>query len=183
MTGKTPSTALEALTSEMLGDVGRLHDSLEQIKRDVPAMTKQIEEFLPKLANGLNSPTMERFIAASISEIFIAARRAREEAKQDMQSAVATAVSEGWVSVRKRGDWLFKHAADEFTVNIGGASAKAAEEARASIAPLLKGLSDEIANLRRQRFRERWLMCAFACTCTGAITGVAAVLLLMDLAR
>jgi hypothetical protein len=183
MTGKTPSTALEALTSEMLGDVGRLHDSLEQLKRDVPAMTKQIEEFLPQLAKGLNSPAMERFISARIGELFIAARRAREEAQQDVQSAFSKAVSDGWSSVRERGDWLFKHATDEFTKNVGDAAARAAEEARASIAPLLKGLHDEIANLRQQRFRERWIMCAFACTCTGAITGVAAVLLLTVLAK
>ena len=178
MTGKTPSTALEALTSEMLGDVGRLHDSLDQIKRDVPAMTKQIEAFLPKLESGLNSPKLERFIADRISEIFIAARRAREEAKQDVQSAVAMAVAEGWGSVRKRGDWLFQHAADEFARQIPAAAAKSAEEARESIAPLLKSLHAEVARLRKQRFREHWIMCALACVCTGAITGTVTALLL-----
>ncbi len=183
MNGKPHGTALEALTSEMLGDILRLHDSLEQLKRDVPAMTKQIDTFLSKLEDGLKSPSMERFIKTSISDIYSAARSARQYAKADVESAVTMAVSDGWSAVRTRGEGLFNSATADFVKRIGDAAESAANKAAASIAPLLKELDDEIARLRQQRFRERWVASALACVSAGAIAGVISAVLTLLLLK
>jgi len=183
MNGKPHGTALEALTSEMLGDILRLHDSLEQLKRDVPAMTKQIDTFLSKLEDGLKSPTMERFIKASISDIYIAARSARQDATSDVQSAVTTAVFNGWSAVRIRGEGLFENATADFVKRIGEATQSASNKATASIDPLLRSLGDEIVRLRQQRFRERWMASAIACVGTGLIAGAVATVITSILFR
>jgi len=184
MSGKPPSTALEALTSEMLGDIGRLHDSLEQLKRDVPAMSKQIEEFLAKLSNGLNSPTLERFINARISEIYTTARLARRDVVNDVETAVSKAVTDGWFSVRKRGEQLFDIAASEFRKNIDDATKAAAEQAAVALAPVLTSLNLEIEELRkterarRRHYQEHWIGCATACVCVGVVSGALACILM-----
>ena len=171
MSDRSAGSALETLISEMLGDIGLLHDSLEQLKRDVPAMTTQIDTLLSKLEDGLKSPTMERFIKTSISDIYIAARSARQDAKADVESAVTMAVFDGWSAVRTRGEGLFNSATADFVKRIGDAADSAANKATASIGPLLKELGDEIARLRQQRFHERWIASALACVGAGAISG------------
>jgi hypothetical protein len=172
VSNKPHGTALEVLVSEMLGDIGRLHVSLERIKHDIPAMATQLQQFRMSLEAEFRSPKLEAFLVDSINSIYIAARRARKDAEHGVQDAVQKAILDGWISVRGRGEQLFQRATADFVARIDVATSTAADQATASVTPLLTSLGDEIGRLKARRFRERWIMTAIACMACGTGTGV-----------
>lgn len=171
-------TALEALITEQLGEILKLHDTVARLNAEVPAAAGKIESFLSGLEARLNSARLEQFISTSIAQIYVAARNSRKEVLNELQSAVALAVRDGWGKVESRGDALFDEAAAAFADRAAGTLQSSSAQVTAALEPILRSLAITAMDLRRERWRTVLAGMAVAAMASGAVTGALAIWIL-----
>lgn len=178
------STALEALTAEMLGDIGKLHAQVEALKIELPEILGQVHAFIAEIQANAHAPQqtaqreLERFIRNEIKSIQASVDQVKRDALDRLSAEIFAAVNKGWSSAQARGDKTF----DEATSRFKSALDESVKVVEARATQTLKGicidLKNQIDEFSLEMTKSRWLPMFGACTAAGLVVGVLAVFIL-----
>lgn len=93
MSGENRGSAREALIAEMLGDIGKLHDAVEQLKTELPEALQPLADLRASLESARNnlliaSDEAKELQQAHIAELLVASKNElREEARTQIENA------------------------------------------------------------------------------------------------
>ena len=153
-----PSTTLDALVAEMLGDVGKLHDEITRLKTDLPAIaselagqvqqsTAEAEKKLGGLIGGIvqaanliqskSSESIATETAAAISRIQAEAADLSKDIKSTVQQSVSTGLKDAASG--------FKQATEESTRQAASSIAGAVSELQTASTIYRTGLWEKLA--------------------------------------
>lgn len=178
------SQSLEILVAEMLGDIGKLHDQVADLKVELPTILNQMQAVIAAQTaktDVLQEPVqraLQMFIRQEIKGIKIAVKEAQEAAVNSLDGDISCAV-------RKNLDWTqfkcnqsFEAAARKFDTVVTESAKVAESRATETLKGLCQGLKDGIDEVRSERWRGQYLSMLCACIFSGIAVGVLTVYIL-----
>ncbi len=181
----------EALVAEMLGDIGKLHDQVADLKVELPGILGQMQAVIAAQtakAQVLQEPTqraIQSFVRQELKGISVAVKEAKTEVLNEFEMEVVAAVRKNLIWMQGRSDQAFDVATKQFN-NALVDSAKLAESSTTErLNGLCTGLKRGIDEIRAEKVlqsTERWqghyLSMLGVCMSTGLVVGALAVILL-----
>jgi hypothetical protein len=175
---------LDILVAEMLGDIGKLHDQVADLKAELPHILGQMQAVIAAQkakADVLQEP-IQRAIQSFIRQEFLGISVAVKEAKTDAVNALYADIS---VVVGKKVNWVqfkceqaFEFAATKFNTSVTESAKVAEGRATETLKGLCQGLKNRIDEIRAERWRGQYLSMLGACISCGLAVGVLAVYIL-----
>lgn len=178
------SQTLDILVAEMLGDIGKLHDQVVDLKAELPRILNQMQAVIAaQEAKGevLKEPiqrALQGFIRQEIQGIKVAVKEAQEAAIHSLDADVSRVL-------RKNLDWAqfqckqsFERAATKFDTAVTESAYVAESRATETLKGLCQSLKNRIDEIRAERWRGEYLAMLCACIFSGLIVGVLAVYIL-----
>ena len=175
---------LDILVAEMLGDIGKLHDQVADLKMELPKILNQMQAVIAAQtakADVLQEPTqraIQIFIRQEMKGIKVAVKEAQEFAIGSLDGDISCAV-------RKNLDWAqykcqesFNAAATNFNTVITESAKVAESRATATLKDLCQGLKNKIDEIRAERWRGQYLSMLGTCISSGLVVGILAVYIL-----
>ena len=186
------SQSLDILVAEMLGDIGKLHDQVADLKVELPKILNQMQAVIAAQTaktDVLQEPiqrAIQSFIRQEIRGIKVAVKEAQEGAVSSLDEDISCAV-------RKNLDWAqfkckqsFEAVATKFDTVVTESAKVAESKASETLAGLFQGhfqslFQDQktrIDEIRAERWRREYLSMLAACIFSGSVVGVLAVYIL-----
>lgn len=175
---------LDILVAEMLGDIGKLHDQVADLKVELPSILNQMKLVIAAQkakADVLQEPIQQAirvFIRQELNGISVAAK----EAKQDVLNALEVDISD---LLRKKVNWVqsscdksFEVAAKKFelvlTESATVAETTATTATNKALSAICRNLKVEIEALQKERWQGLYLRMIVGCSITGVLVGILA---------
>lgn len=175
---------LDILVSEMLGDIGKLHDQVADLKVELPKILNQMQAVVAAQtakADVLQEPiqrAIQSFVRQEMKGIKVAVKEAQA-------SAISTLDGDISCAVRKNLDWAqfkceqsFGAVAKKFDTAVTESAKVAEGRATETLKGLCQGLKIGIDEVRAERWKGQYLSMLCACISCGLTVGIFAVYIL-----
>jgi hypothetical protein len=171
---------LDILVAEMLGDIGKLHDQVADLKVELPKILNQMQAVIAAQAAKADvlQEAIQSFIRQEMRGIKVAVKEAQASAISSLDNDISCAV-------RKNLDWAQIKCEQSFGAvakNFDTAVTESAKVADGRATETLKGLSQSLKNrideIRAERWRGHHLSMLGACISCGLAVGILAVYIL-----
>lgn len=178
------SQSLEILVAEMLGDIGKLHDQVADLKVELPTILNQMQAVIAAQTaktDVLQEPVqraLQSFIRQEIKGIKVAVKEAQEAAVNSLDGDISCAVRKNLEWAQFKSKQSFEAAATKFDTVVTESAKVAENRATETLKGLCQGLKDGIDEVRSERWRGQYLAMLCACIFSGLAVGVLAVYLL-----
>lgn len=178
------STLREALEAEMLADIGKLHDQVQDLKTLLPAILQQINVALVNIDARSKYPEevvqrqFELYVKNQIIEIRGSTQQVKREVLSQLSADVLAAVTVGWAGARQQGDKLFVVAAEQFNTGLLNSVEVAEARATATMKGLCVDLKNKIDALNMSQTKHARAITFLVSVATGIVVGIGSVLLL-----
>ena len=175
---------LDILVAEMLGDIGKLHDQVADLKAELPHILGQIQAVIAAQkakADVLQEPiqrAMQSFIRQEIRGISVAVNEAKEAAVYSFDVDISNGVRKNMAWVQFKCKQSFELAATKFNTSVTESVGVAESRATETLKGLCQGLKNRIDEIRAERWRGQYLSMLGACISCGLTVGVLAVYIL-----
>lgn len=178
------STLREALEAEMLSDIGKLHDQVQDLKAILPAILQQIHVTLADIEARSKYPEkvvqrqFELYVNNQIAAIRGTTQQVKREVLNQLSADVLAAVTEGWSGARRQGDKLFAEATEQFNTALLASVEVAEGRATATMIGLCMDLKHEIDVLTINSTKHTRILTFLVSVVTGICVGIGSVFLL-----
>lgn len=182
------SQSLDILVAEMLGDIGKLHDQVADLKLELPKILNQMQAVFAAQtvkADVLQEPiqrALQSFIRQEIKGIKVAVKEAQEGAVNSLDGDIACAVRKNLSWAQFKSQQSFEATANKFdtvvTESAKVAESRATETLNGLFQGLFHGLKTRVEEIRAERWRGQYLSMLCACIASGLTVGVLAVYIL-----
>ena len=175
---------LDILVAEMLGDIGKLHDQVADLKVELPKILNQMQAVIAAQASKadvLQEPTqraIQIFIRQEMKGIKVAVKEAQASAIGSLNGDISCAV-------RKNLDWAhykceqsFGAVAKKFDTAVTESAKVAEGKATETLKSLCQGLKSRIDEICAERWKGQYLSMLGACSSCGLVVGILAVYIL-----
>ena len=175
---------LDILVAEMLGDIGKLHDQVADLKAELPHILGQMQAVIAAQkakADVLQEPiqrAMQSFIRQEIKGISVAVNEAKEAAVYSSSVDVSSAVRNkmGWVQFKCKQS--FDGATKKFDMAVNDCAKLAEIKASETLNGVCQSLQNRIDEIRAERWKGQYLSMLGACISCGLTVGVLAIYIL-----
>ena len=170
------STALEALTAELLGDVGLLHDQIKAMPGLLDNTIQQAIEELQTAASQIERQTnINVDTARQIEERLV---EIRQETQALINSSIQAEVEQAKISISEAGQTIFAATLERISTEASGYMAATIDQHMAGHIEAVNRLNDAIAaatyRVDRIRPASRWEPLMYACL--GMLVGASVIL-------
>jgi hypothetical protein len=178
------SQSLDILVAEMLGDIGKLHDQVADLKLELPKILNQMQAVIAAQtakADVLQEPiqrALQGFIRQEIKGIKVAVKEAREAAVTSLDGDISCAVKKNLDWAQFKSQQSFEAAATIFDTVLTESAKVAESRATETLKGLCQGLKNSIDEIRAERWKAQYLSLLCSCIATGLVTGILAVYIL-----
>ena len=175
---------LDILVAEMLGDIGKLHDQVADLKVELPKILHQMQAVIAAQAakaDVLQEPTqraIQSFIRQEFKGISVAVKEAKDAAVYSFDADVSNGVRKNMAWVQFKCKQSFEIAATKFNTSVTESAGVAESRATETLKGLCQGLKIRIDEVRAERWKEQYLSMLCACISCGLTVGVLAVYIL-----
>jgi hypothetical protein len=175
---------MDILVVEMLGDIGKLHDQVANLKEELPQILNQMHEIVAAQtakAQVLQEPiqrAIQLFISQEIRGIKTAGKEAQVAAVKALDEEVLVAVRKNLIWMQHKAEQSFEINARQFDRAVTGSATVAEGRATETLKSLCQGLQNNIHEIRTERWKGQYLHMLAACVSTGLVVGVFAVYIL-----
>lgn len=175
---------LDILVAEMLGDIGKLHDQVADLKDELPNILGQIQAvFAAQTINAqvLQEPiqrAIQNFVSQEIRGIRVAVKEAQVTAVKALDADVLDAVRKNLIWMQHKSEQSFEITARQFDRAVTGSAIVAEGRATETLKGLCQGLKTSIDDIHAERWKGQYLHMLGACISTGLVVGVLTVYLL-----
>ncbi|OIQ70263.1 hypothetical protein GALL_481240 [mine drainage metagenome] len=180
----TTNQTRDILVAEMLGDIGKLHDQVANLKAELPQILGQMQAVIATQtakAQVLQEPTqraIQHFISQEIRGIKVAAKEAQVTAGRALDEDVSSAVRKNLIWMQLKSEQTFDLITRQFDRAVTDSATVAEGRATATLKGLCQGLQNHIHEIRTERWKGQYLHMLAACVSTGLVVGVFAVYIL-----
>lgn len=178
------SQSLDILVAEMLGDIGKLHDQVADLKMELPQILNQMQAVIAAQAakaDVLQEPiqrALQGFIRQEIKGIKVAVKEAQEAAVNSLDGDISCAVKKNLDWAQFKCNQSFEAVATKFDTVVTESAKVAESRATEALEGLCQGLKNRIEEIRAERWRREYLSMLCACIFSGLVVGVLAVYIL-----
>ena len=175
---------LDILVAEMLGDIGKLHDQVADLKVELPKILHQMQAVIvaqAAKADVLQEPTqraIQSFIRQEIRGISVAVKEAKDAAVIALNADISVTVGNKVNWVQFKCEQSFDMAATRFDHAVTESAKVAESRATETLKGLCQGLKNRIDEIRAERWRGHYLSMFGACISCGLVVGILAVYIL-----
>lgn len=175
---------LDILVAEMLGDIGKLHDQVADLKVELPKILNQMQAVVTAQtakADVLQEPiqrAIQTFIRQEFKGISVAVKEAKTDAVNALYADISGVVGEKVNWVQFKCEQSFEFAAKKFNTSVTESAGVAENRATETLKGLCQGLKNNIDEIRAERWKGHYLSMLCSCIATGLVTGVLAVYIL-----
>ena len=175
---------LDILVAEMLGDIGKLHDQVADLKIELPKILNQMQAVVAAQtakADVLQEPiqkAIQSFIRQEFKGISVAVKEAKEAAVYSFDVDVSNGVRKNMAWVQFKCKQSFELAATTFNTSVTESAKVAEGRATETMKSLCQGLKNQIDEIRAERWRGQYLSMLGACIFCGLVVGILAVYIL-----
>jgi serine/threonine-protein kinase RIO1 len=175
---------LDILVAEMLGDIGKLHDQVADLKVELPKILNQMQAVVTAQtakADVLQEPiqrAIQSFIRQELKGISVAVKDAKEAAVYSFDVDVSNGVRKNLAWVQFKCKQSFELAAKQFDTSVTESAGVAESRATETLKGLCQVLKNSIDEIRAERWRGQYLSMFFACISSGLAVGILAVYIL-----
>lgn len=175
---------LDILVAEMLGDIGKLHDQVADLKVELPKILNQMQAVIAAQtakADVLQEPTqraIQSFVRQELKGIKVAVKEAQEAAVNSLDGDISCAVKKNLDWAQFKCKQSFDVAATKFDTAVTDSAKVAEGRATETLKGLCQGLKIGIDEIRAERWRGQYLSMLCACISCGLAVGVLAVYIL-----
>jgi len=178
------SQSRDILVAEMLGDIGKLHDQVADLKLELPKILNQMQAVIAAQtakADVLQEPiqrALQSFIRQEIKGIKVAVKEAQEAAVNSLDGDISCAVRKNLDWTQFKSQQSFEATAAKFDAVLTESAKVAESRATEILKGLCQGLKNHIDEIRAERWRGQYLSMLCACIASGLTVGVLAVYIL-----
>ena len=175
---------LDLLVAEMLGDIGKLHDQVADLKAELPKILNQIQAVIAAQTakvDVLQEPTqraIQMFIRQEMKGIKIAVKEAQASAISSLDRDISCAVRKNLDWAQYKCEQSFGIVAKKFDIAVTDSAKVAEGKANETLKGLCQGLKNRIDEIHAERWRGQYLSMLCACTSCGLVIGILAVYIL-----
>lgn len=175
---------LDILVAEMLGDIGKLHDQVADLKAELPQILGQMQAVIAAQkakADVLQEPiqrAMQSFIRQEIKGISVAVSEAKEAAVYSFDVDISNGVRKNMAWVQFKCKQSFELAAKQFNTSVTESVGVAESQATQTLQGLCHDLKNRIDEIRAERWRGQYLAMLCSSIASALVTGVLAVYIL-----
>ena len=175
---------LDILVAEMLGDIGKLHDQVADLKVELPKILHQMQAVIAAQAakaDDLQEPTqraIQSFIRQEMKGIKVAVREAQASAISSLDGDISCAVKKNLDWAQYKCEQSFGTVAAKFDTAVTESAKVAESRATETLKGLCQGLKNRIDEIRAERWRGQYLSMLGACISSGLGVGILAVYIL-----
>lgn len=178
------SQTLDILVAEMLGDIGKLHDQVADLKLELPKILTQMQAVIAAQAvktDVLQEPiqrAIQGFIRQEIRGIKVAVKEAKEDVVNSLDADISCAVRKNLDWTQFKAQQSFEAVATKFDTVVTESARVAEGRATETLKGLCQNLKNDIDEIRAERWRGQYLSMLGACIFCGLVVGVLAVYIL-----
>ena len=175
---------LDILVAEMLGDIGKLHDQVADLKVELPKILNQMQAVIAAQtakSDVLQEPTqraIQSFVRQELKGIKIAVKEAQEAATSSLDEDISYAVKKNLDWAQFKCEQSFGTVAAKFNTAVTDSAKVAESRATETLKGLSQGLKNRIDEIRAERWRGPYLSMLCACISCGLAVGIVAVYIL-----
>ena len=175
---------LDILVAEMLGDIGKLHDQVADLKVELPKILNQMQNVVSAQtakADMLQEPiqkAIQTFIRQELKGISVAVNEAKETAVYSFDADISNGVRKNLTWVQFKCKQSFELAAKQFNTSVTDSAGVAESRATETLKGLCQDLKNRIDEIRAERWKGQYLHMLCSCLATGLVTGLLAVYIL-----
>ena len=175
---------LDILVAEMLGDIGKLHDQVANLKAELPNILGQMQALIAAQtakAEVLQEPTqraIQSFIRQEMKGIKVAVKEAQASAISSLNGDISCAVRKNLDWAQYKCEQSFGIVTKKFDTALTDSAKVAESRATETLKGLCQGLKNRIDEIHAERWRGQYLSMLCACTSCGLAIGILAVYIL-----
>ena len=174
----------DILVAEMLGDIGKLHDQVADLKVELPKILNQMQTVIAAQAakaDVLQEPiqrAIQSFIRQEIKGIKVAVNEAQETAINSLGGDISDAVRKNLNWAQYKCEQSFTAVSAKFDTAVTESAKVAENRATETLKGLCQDLKNRIDEIRAERWRGQYLSMFGACIFSGLVVGILAVYIL-----
>ncbi len=172
---------LDVLVVEMLGDIGKLHDQVDSLKAELPAILAQMQKLIDAQNANANVPadTAQRelryYIGEEIQRISETVQQTRDTVISDLVGDARDTVNHQLRRMEGESKRAFDASAEVFRDSVTQSVRVAEARALETMKGLCQDLKNRIGEIRAEKWKSERLAMISACAATGLLVGIAAV--------
>ena len=180
----TANKTLDILVAEMLGDIGKLHDQVADLKAELPQILGQMQAVIAAQrakADVLQEPiqsAMHSFIRQELKGLSVAVKEAKEAAVYSFDVDVSSTVRKNLAWVQFKCKQSFDGATKNFEKAVTDSAKLAEIKAAETLNGVCQSLQNRIDEIRAERWKGQYVSMLCACVFSGLTVGVLAVYIL-----
>lgn len=180
----TTNQTRDILVAEMLGDIGKLHDQVADLKVELPKILNQMQVVISNQkakADVLQEPVqraIQNFIRQEFKGISVAIKESKDAAVYSFDADISNGVRKNMAWVQFKCKQSFELAAKQFNTAVTESAGVAESQATQTLEGFHHDLKNKIDEIRAERWKGQYLTMLGSCITTGLVTGLLAVYIL-----